>query len=79
MPAWSMSRAVDIAIPRPGSEPDGQMARWRCSLADGSRISVMIGGKDTGKAVLGLSHERHVSSKAVERWGAFWKGESATL
>jgi hypothetical protein len=74
-----MIRAVDIAIPPPGSEPDGQMARWRCSLADGSRVSSGIGNKDKGKAVLGLSHERHVSSEAVERWRAFWKGESATL
>ncbi len=52
---------------------------WRCSLADGSRVSVGIGGKDTGKVVLGVGQETLVSSKAVERWGAFWKGESATL
>jgi hypothetical protein len=74
-----MIRAVDSAFPRPGGEPDGQTARWRCSLADGSRVSSGIGNKDKGKAVLGVSHEKHVSSKAVERWRAFWKEEVAAL
>ena len=35
------------------------MAHWRCSPADGSRVSAGI-GKDGGKAVLGIRHERLV-------------------
>jgi hypothetical protein len=52
---------------------------WRCSLADGSRVSVGIGNKDSGKAVLGVGNEGLVSSRDVERWRAFWKAELAGL
>jgi hypothetical protein len=52
---------------------------WRCSLVDGTRISVGIGDKDNGRAVLGVGHERLDSPQAVERWRAFWREELAGL
>jgi len=52
---------------------------WRCGLADGSRVSVGIGNRQGGKAVLGVGHERLDSPQAVEQWRAFWKRELAGL
>ena len=52
---------------------------WRCGLADGSRVSVGIGDRQGGKAVVGVGHERLDSPQAVERWRAFWKEEMAGL
>jgi hypothetical protein len=52
---------------------------WRCSLANGTWVSVGIGDKDHGKAVLGIGHERLDSPQAVERWRAFWREQLAGL
>ena len=52
---------------------------WRCGLADGSRVSVGIGDRQGGRAVLSVDHERLDSPQAVERWRAFWKGQLAAL
>ena len=46
---------------------------WRCTLADGSRVTVGIYRKDSGKVGLGLAHEKLTSVDQVEGWRAFWK------
>jgi hypothetical protein len=46
---------------------------WRVTLADGSRVTVGIGSKPGGKAVLGLGHEKLPSAAAARRWKIFWR------
>jgi hypothetical protein len=69
-----------IAITRgPDLSRTDKWRHWRCRLADGSRVSAGIGDKPGGKALLSVGHEGIASSRAVERWRAFWKEELAGL
>jgi hypothetical protein len=47
-----------------------QWRYWRCRLADGSHVSVGIGDRQGGKALLSVGHEGLDPLQAVERWRA---------
>jgi len=46
---------------------------WRCTLADGSRVSVNISLKAPTKSVIAVQHERLESEDLGELWRAYWK------
>ncbi len=46
---------------------------WRTGLADGSRISVVIGKKDGGKSQLAVNHEKLPDKEAIDRWKQYWR------
>ncbi|MGB0651769.1 MAG: hypothetical protein ACPGQL_01080 [Thermoplasmatota archaeon] len=52
---------------------------WRAALADGSRIAVTIGQKDTGKVTLAVGHTKLEDEEQVVRWKAYWKAHLAEL
>lgn len=62
----------------PLSEPAGtsqtdKWRYWRCSLEDGSRVSVNIYQKTSDKCSLGVQHSLLNSMDDRERWKSFWK------
>lgn len=46
---------------------------WRCELSDGSRVSVSVEQKDSGKSMIAVTHSALASGQAKEEWRAFWK------
>lgn len=47
---------------------------WRCSLADGSKISVNIQQKPTGsQSILAVNHDNLAKPEDVNIWREFWK------
>lgn len=52
---------------------------WKARLADGSRATVHLSLKSTGKVGVGVSHEKLDDPEAVARWKAWWKQTLGTL
>jgi hypothetical protein len=48
---------------------------WRAGLADGSRISIVVGEKDDSRVVVTASHEKIPDAEAKEKWRGHWKKE----
>ncbi|ROR72746.1 hypothetical protein [Bogoriella caseilytica] len=46
---------------------------WRLALADGTKVSVNVSDKGTGKAAVAVNHTKLESADDVERWRAYWK------
>lgn len=57
----------------PSTSKTEKWRNWRCKLADGSRIVVGIYQKASGKAGLGLAHEKLSSAVQAEAKRAFWQ------
>ena len=47
---------------------------WRTSLADGSKITVVIASKSHDKSLIAIDHESLQDQEAIKRWKAYWKG-----
>ncbi|MGH7496379.1 MAG: hypothetical protein ACREOO_28850 [bacterium] len=46
---------------------------WRVDLAVQTKVTIVIGDKGPGKALLAVNHEKLLDKKAVDRWKAYWK------
>jgi len=46
---------------------------WRCSLVDGSRISVNISLKSPDKSIVSVQHDRLEFDDLREHWRTYWK------
>lgn len=46
---------------------------WRIGLADGSKVTIAIGDKAGGKALLGVNHDKLADAEAAARWKAYWR------
>ena len=57
----------------PSSSHTDKWRYWRVSLADGSKVTVVIGDKGADKALLAINHEKLSDKEAVDRWKSFWK------
>lgn len=51
----------------------GTWRYWRAEVSDGSRLSVNIGAKDSGRSTLGLEHKGIETAEGREAWKALWK------
>ncbi len=52
---------------------------WRCTLADGSKVTVNIQAKGDNRATLGIQHDRIASAEEAEAWRGYWKEQLAEL
>lgn len=69
-----------IAVTRgPELSDTAKWRYWRCGLADGSRVSVHIYEKPSGKSSVGVQHERLESTEQLDHWRAYWKAKLAEL
>ncbi len=46
---------------------------WRVTLADDTKVTIVIGRKGPDKAHLAVNHDKLPDAAAVERWKAYWK------
>lgn len=46
---------------------------WRVNLVDGTKVTVVIGDKDAGKAQIVVNHEKISDKKAADHWKSYWK------
>jgi hypothetical protein len=66
---------MGVAVSRgPETSRSEKFCYWRCTLSDGSRVSMNFHDKAPGRASIGLGHDRLQSPADVERWREFWKG-----
>jgi hypothetical protein len=42
-------------------------------LADQTKVTLVIGDKDAGKAQIAVNHEKLPDKKAEDQWKAFWR------
>lgn len=61
-------------VGEPGVSRSDKWRYWRCALADGSRVTVTIGGKGEGKAAITVAQQKLDSAEDQQRWRAWWKG-----
>jgi hypothetical protein len=57
----------------PATSKTDKWRYWRVSLADGTRVNVIINQKDAEKAQLSVQHRKLQSKDDAERWKSYWK------
>lgn len=57
----------------PGITKTDRWRYWRVNLTDGTKITVAISNKGSGKSHLAISHEKLPDAEAFERWKLYWK------
>ncbi len=58
---------------KPRTSTTDKWRYWRVELADQTKVTIVIGNKGAGKALLAANHEKLSDKKAADRWKAFWK------
>lgn len=60
-------------ISEPSVQQTGKWRYWKVELADGSKVSVVIGEKPKGKSHLAVNHEKLEDAQAMGTWKSFWR------